>query len=130
MDRLIESVLKSGVGCYVGNVASSILMYADDIVLLAPTRSAMQRLLCLCEEFCIKYKLDFSPDKCETLLLGFDSTNFELYINNKLIPLHHKVKHLGHHILNNRQLYDLNYMISDIKTRTNVMMSIFNFLDN
>ena len=36
--------------------------YADDLVLLAPSRTAMQLMLKSCEEFAIKYNLEFSTD--------------------------------------------------------------------
>jgi len=37
-------------GCYVYNVCTSIFLYADDIVLLAPSVSSLQKLLSACEE--------------------------------------------------------------------------------
>ena len=41
----------SGFGCYVGNVFVGALAYADDIVLLAPSRFALGRLLQQCSLF-------------------------------------------------------------------------------
>ena len=130
-DKLIEKIIQSGMGCYAGDCASSALMYADDIVLLAPTRSAMQHLLYLCEEFGTEFKLTFNPDKCETILFGrLNNSNvgLNLFFNNILIPVKCPVKHLGHLILNNRHLYDLKNTISEIRTRTNIIMSNFSFL--
>jgi len=37
-------------GCYVSHVCTSIFLYADDILLLAPSISGLQKLLSLCEE--------------------------------------------------------------------------------
>ena len=50
-DALIDTVLRSKVGCHIRNKNASIFVYADDIILLSPTRSAMQTLLGTCESF-------------------------------------------------------------------------------
>ena len=128
-DILVERIVESKLGCYVGDVASSVLIYADDIVLMAPTRSAMQRLINICEKFGAEYNLEFNPDKCETLLVGFNNFNIELSLNGKSIPIKSNVKHLGHSIFDNRYLYDLKHTISDIKIRSNIISSNFYFLD-
>ena len=43
-------VESSGIGCYVGLVCFSILLYADDILLLAASVSSLQKLLSICEQ--------------------------------------------------------------------------------
>ena len=45
MEKLIAKVKGSKIGCHVGNRCVAILVYADDILLLAPSRSAAQALL-------------------------------------------------------------------------------------
>jgi len=35
VNKLIEKILKSGVGCHVGQMSMAIFMYADDLVLLS-----------------------------------------------------------------------------------------------
>ena len=45
IDNLLVRLLKSGFGCYIGNTFVGALAYADDIVLVAPSASAMHRLL-------------------------------------------------------------------------------------
>ena len=41
MDELLDTLRKLGVGCYVGDVFMGAFGYADDLVLLAPSRQAM-----------------------------------------------------------------------------------------
>ena len=41
----------TGVGCYVGGTWENSLSYADDIVLLAPTVTALQTLLEVCRPY-------------------------------------------------------------------------------
>ena len=47
----MDMLKSSGFGCYVGNVFVGALAYADDIVLLAPSRFALGRLLKQCSIF-------------------------------------------------------------------------------
>ena len=47
----MDMLKSSGFDCYVGNVFVGALAYADDIVLLAPSRFALSRLLKQCSLF-------------------------------------------------------------------------------
>ena len=49
IDSLVNKVQSCGYGCYVRNTCVSILLYADDILLLAPSVSSLQLLLDVCE---------------------------------------------------------------------------------
>ena len=49
-DGLVKKVQSCGYGCYVRHTCVSILLYADDILLLAPSVSALQLLVSVCEE--------------------------------------------------------------------------------
>ena len=46
-----------GIGCCVGGVFTNIFSYADDMILLAPSWSAMQQILELHEKNCITYSI-------------------------------------------------------------------------
>ena len=85
VDELILRIHNTGVGCFVGEKFSSVLLYADDIVLLTPTRKAKQKLLNVCEEFGKDYCLKYNPDKSETIVFGDSSYNCNLLLNNKRI---------------------------------------------
>ena len=41
LDELLLKLKKSGIGCHIGNIFTGALAYADDVVLLAPTKHAM-----------------------------------------------------------------------------------------
>ena len=62
MDEILVNLRNLGVGCYVGEVFMGALGYADDLVLLAPSRTAMQLMLKACEEFGTRNNLLFSTD--------------------------------------------------------------------
>jgi len=51
IDDLLLALYNSGVGCYIRNNFVGALLYADDIVLIAPTATAMRKLLSICGEY-------------------------------------------------------------------------------
>ena len=61
MDELLSWLRKSGVGCHVGGVFAGAVGYTDDLLLLAPSRSAMDKMLNLCKKYAVKAKLRSQP---------------------------------------------------------------------
>ena len=49
IDSVVQRVHASGTGCYVKFTCVTILLYVDDILLLAPSVTALQQLLHACE---------------------------------------------------------------------------------
>ena len=62
VDDLLLQLRKSKVGCYIGDMFFGAAGYADDIILLAPCRSAMAELVRICENFGKENNLQFSTD--------------------------------------------------------------------
>ena len=50
IDSIVKKVTDSKIGCYIKMICMNILLYAGDIILLAPSVTALQELLLLCEE--------------------------------------------------------------------------------
>ena len=50
IDSVVKKVSDSKNGCYIKGRCMSILLYADDILLVAPSVTALQQLLLLCEQ--------------------------------------------------------------------------------
>ena len=59
---------KLGVGCKVAGVYMGALGFCDDLVLLAPTRDAMQLMLDTCQRFATRFNLQFSTDQLTQIL--------------------------------------------------------------
>ena len=68
MDELLERLKRSGLGCYIGHVFAGAFGYADDITLLAPTRSSMVRLLCIAQNFSAEYKFMINSTKSKLII--------------------------------------------------------------
>jgi len=50
IDGIVDKVKSSNVGCYISTTCCYIFLYADDILLIAPSVSGLQILLNACEE--------------------------------------------------------------------------------
>ena len=70
IDDLLKSLAEANVGCYIGSCFIGVLAYADDLVLLAPTATAMRRMLHICEEFANTFSV--MPLSLNALLLNID----------------------------------------------------------
>ena len=78
IDSIVDKVKATGVGCYLNSVCVSILLYADDIILTAPSVRTLQHLLDVCQQeldyldmsinakksFCIRIGPRFNVDCC------------------------------------------------------------------
>ena len=60
-DGLIQLLRKSRKGCHFYKIYLAIILFADNICLLAPCRSALQSLIDMCATFCHKLGLAFNP---------------------------------------------------------------------
>ena len=62
LDELLGQLRQLGVGCHVGGWWYGAVCYADDLMLLAPTRTAAAMMLECCEEYAAVHNLQFSTD--------------------------------------------------------------------
>ena len=97
MDALIKRLENRGIGCYIMSIFLACLLYADDICLMAPSRSAMQELLFICQEYCSGFCLAFNVKKSKILSFGKmnSTTILPLVLDNKPIEFVEKWTYLG-----------------------------------
>ena len=74
-DVMLCSLRDSGVGCYVGNSFCGALAYADDVVLLAPSKSALRTMLSIANECADKLSLTFNRSKSQYLIYKSKESN-------------------------------------------------------
>ena len=70
IDDLLQEIRQSGIGCHVGLAATNVIAYADDIVLLSPTRRGLQLLVDLSVKFAIERDIKFNPQKSVSMLIS------------------------------------------------------------
>ena len=128
IDSLIKSIHDTSLGCYIGNRPSSIFVYADDIILLSPTKSAMNEIILVCQQFSDNFGLKFNSQKSESLFFSksHDFNRDSLFqLNGQDIILSSKCEHLGHTIKAGNCSFDYSNIINDIKSKTNCILSFF-----
>ena len=104
IDQLLINLASSGVGCYVGLNFVGALAYADDIVLLAPTPTAMRKLLSICDIYALKYDIIFNATKSKFLVvipgirrsLQNILSGIVFYVGGSVIEYVESYVHLGH----------------------------------
>ena len=70
IDSVVDKVKSSGVGCYVNMTYMSILLYADDILLVAPSVTSLQRILSICEAELESLDMRVNPKKSSCICFG------------------------------------------------------------
>ena len=100
-----KDVIQTGIGCHFGNKPVCILLYADDIVILAPSWCAQQRLLNVCADSITKLRMSLNVSKSVTMIykpyrtaryVPYSFSNFTL--NGAILnrPTVDSCKYLGH----------------------------------
>jgi hypothetical protein len=108
IDGLLTALTGAGVGCFIGDNFVGALAYADDIVLLAPSASALRTMLAICDQYANEYSISFnaSKSKCLVVLPGNRRflrdhlRNCTFHVGNNPIEYVDSFEHLGHVITN------------------------------
>ena len=98
-DPLIKLLRKYGIGCQMYKLFLAIILFADDICLLAPTRSALQFLIDKSSEFCRMKGLVFNPSKSKVMVFSKGRINYDdlkrISLDGCEIEYASSVKYLG-----------------------------------
>ena len=70
VDSLVQILKDAGIGCHIRDSFISILLYADDMCLVAPSLKGLQRLLRLTENFCSTWDIMLNPKKSKNMHFG------------------------------------------------------------
>ena len=105
IDKLLIILRESGFGCHIHGVFLGAMIFADDIMLLSASRSGLQTMVDLCQEFAsgknLKFGTDPDPEKSKTKCIVFcknkrDRLNIPpVMLNGDALPWVTQVKHLG-----------------------------------
>ena len=99
MNGLTKLLQENRIGCHIYKQFLALILFADDISLLAPSRSALQKLIDLCSEYCNSIALTFNPRKSKILVFlksRVDLNNLApITLNNSAIEYTDTIKYLG-----------------------------------
>ena len=129
LDDLLTGLSNLGVGCFWGSIFAGALCYADDLVLLAPSPSALRIMLRFCESFALERGLHFNASK--TQLIRFSSSPSSacaarFHLSGSELPLLDSVVHLGHLLSYNLDdLPDVNSKLRDMIRKANCLFASF-----
>ena len=70
VDDLVEILSDMGIGCYLKNVFLSILLYADDMALIAPSLRGLQKLISATEKYCKDWDILLNAKKTKNMVFG------------------------------------------------------------
>ena len=106
LDDLLLELRTLQLGCHIGGWWYGACGYADDLILLAPNREVLQRMVAVCENYGKEHNLIFSTDpvpaKSKTKCIFFcGRTNNVQYpapvqLDGKDLPWVQQADHLGH----------------------------------
>ena len=106
-EDLIADIRHLGLGCRINDIFVGITIYADDVILLAPSRTALQEMLKVTERFAADKNIVFSThdvpakskSKCLWLTGKVNSRYLPpLQLNGKPLPWVRSATHLGHEL--------------------------------
>ena len=111
INDLIVQLRNLKVGCQLNCVYLGIWVYADDIILLSPSRSGLQLMTNVCEKFASLHQLNFSTNvdvsKSKTKCIVFSNPVMNtdnicpILLNNLPLPYVTEIKHLGNTLQSN-----------------------------
>ena len=68
IDDIATLLRDSHVGCYIFGIFFALILFAYDLCLLAPTRSALNKMMQICAEYCKEYGLTFNAKKSKIVV--------------------------------------------------------------
>ena len=103
---LLKELINLQLGCHIGGYWLGGCGYADDLILMAPSRDVLQRMLHVCEAYAMEHNLVFSTDpvpsksktKCMLFCgrLGRVKYPDPVQLAGKELPWVASAEHLGH----------------------------------
>ena len=98
IDELLNKICKLNVGCKLDIVMLNIIAYADDLVIMAPTAYALQKILNLIGTEMMNLKLNLNVAKCVYMIFSkkrSDELPQEIYLCNQSLTYVKEFKYLG-----------------------------------
>ena len=96
VDELLEKLKKKGIGCHIDHLFTGALGYADDIILVCPSVTAMNEMIKICENYANEHNILFNGKKSKYLIFGNYKYNPTIRVNNEPVPRCDNAIHLGH----------------------------------
>lgn len=130
MDDLSNQLKQIKVGCFVNDSILNHLIYADDIVLFAPSVNGLQQLVNICHSFISERLLSLNVNKTKCMIFYKNKRNVaqptSVMINGERVDYVPKIKYLGYYF--NTQNSDddhIEYLYRGLCARSNLILRNF-----
>jgi hypothetical protein len=130
IDGISDYVRSCRAGCHVNSFYYGVLVYADDIVLLAPSMRGLMNMLDHALKFTNELYLHFNPSKSFCVRFGHTYfTSNSVKIGNSVLPWVSHVRHLGSVLsFDMDDGHHIDHILQDFYARANVVISRFRYL--
>ena len=126
IDELLNQLKNSGFGCYIGNIFLGAFGYADDVMILAPSKTSMNCMLAIVNKFGSEFNVLFNPGKTKLIVFGGSSVeNYSIVFNNVVIICEASAGHLGNLIGRKTDEQVIQLCINDVISKVNYILSVF-----
>ena len=106
VDEIASILRKADVGCHIYGIFLAMILFADDLCLLAPTRKALSIMINLCETYCKEYGLTSNASKSKIIIFSkshIDHGNLcPISLNGRDIQYVDSITYLGATIVNHK----------------------------
>jgi hypothetical protein len=127
LNGLIENVKKSGYGCHVGDFFTGCVAYADDVVLLAPTVTALKVIISKVEDFAKLYNITFNGKKSKILYCSKENKSHlvNITVNSEKVEQVSSINYLGHIVCTDRNNALVENIVKDFNCKVNNVVASF-----
>ena len=129
IDDLSIALSNSKYGCTFGGCSVNNLPYADDMVIISPSATTLQKLLDICSVYSEKHDIVYNVKKsvCMVLISGkYKITNLHrVYLAGVLLEYVERYTYLGMIIHVRNVDYDITRQLRSIILRTNILLRTF-----
>ena len=96
VDELLDKLKQNNTGCHIGHHFMGALGYADDLILLCPSVSGINKMIKICEDYAQEHNILFNGAKSKYLVFGDYKYIPILKVNNEIVTRCNSAMHLGH----------------------------------
>ena len=132
IDVLLLKLEDLHVGCYVGLLYFGCIAYADDVMLLAPSLSALHVMLDCCSDFANDNNVLFNPRKSHCIRfssIALPVTQFAISLQSIQLTWSDSIVHLGHVLTSdNSDSADIVARKGDFASQVNYFLAHFGHL--
>ena len=130
-DGLIKMLRKAKIGCHMFNLFVAVILFADDICLLAPTHSALSKMIEICTNYCKQSCFSFNPKRSKIVVFSRKKLDhdqmMQVTLQGKVIDYVQSIKYLGTTICSNGGFsFSATHELCNFYRASNAILNVLN----